>query len=116
MKSFPKFSFSVENKFTRKYVLHQIYLFILIFEGGTEVGWTPLSSVILWRRMLGIMGNINHIKDPEIHATVFKHLIELWQMLANVSTLRFEAQIFFSFIFAIRSTYRISSNKRRGAY
>ena len=87
MKSFPKFFFSVENKFTGKYVLHQIYLFILIFEGGTEVGWTPLSSVILWRRMLGIMGNINHIKDPEIHATVFKHLIELWQMLANVSHL-----------------------------
>eukprot|EP00111_Clytia_hemisphaerica_P001577 TCONS_00004492-protein len=55
-----------------------------VIEGGTEVGWTPLSSVILWRRMLGIMGNINHIKDPEIHATVFKHLIDLWQMLASI--------------------------------
>lgn len=60
-----------------------------VIEGGTEVGWTPLSSVILWRRMLGIMGNVNHIKDPEIHATVFKHLIELWRMLAIVSVFLF---------------------------
>lgn len=56
-----------------------------VIEGGTEVGWTPLSSVILWKRMLGIMGNVNEIKDAEIHGCVFKHLIEIWLMLENVS-------------------------------
>jgi len=35
--------------------------------------------------MLGIIGNINHIRDSEIHACVFKHLIELWQMLEMVT-------------------------------
>ena len=66
-----------------------------VIEGGTEVGWTPLSSVILWRRMLGIMGNVNHIKDTEIHATVFKHLIELWRMLATVSSPILVVSLFF---------------------
>lgn len=58
-----------------------------VIEGGTEVGWTPISSVVLWKRMLGVMGNINDIKDPIIHGSVFKHLIEIWLMLENVSGL-----------------------------
>lgn len=56
-----------------------------VIEGGTEAGWSPLSSVVLWKRMLGIMGNINDIKDSQIHGCVFKHLIEIWLMLENVS-------------------------------
>lgn len=55
-----------------------------VIEGGTEQGWTPLSSVVLWQRMLGILGNVNNIKDSEIHGCVFKHLIELWLMLETI--------------------------------
>ena len=60
-----------------------------VIEGGTDPGWTPLSSVVLWRRMLGILGNINNVKDAEIHGSVFKHLIELWLMLETVKTILF---------------------------
>ena len=76
-----------------------------VIEGGTEVGWTPLSSVILWRRMLGIMGNVNHIKDPEIHATVFKHLIELWRMLAIVRIFSIIFSFFYFLLFVVSCFY-----------
>ena len=56
-----------------------------VIEGGTIEGWTKLSSVILWKRILGILGNVNDVRDPEIHANIYKHLIELWQMLEVVS-------------------------------
>lgn len=36
--------------------------------------------------MLGILGDVNTIKDPEIHAQVFDYLCELWQNLAKVRT------------------------------
>ena len=55
-----------------------------VIEGGMEHGWTQVSSVILWRRVLGILGNINNIKDSEMHGLVFKNLIEFWQMLEMV--------------------------------
>ena len=53
--------------------------------GGTEVGWTPVSSVILWNRVLGILGNVNDIQDQEMHGLVFQHLIYLWELLETVS-------------------------------
>ena len=56
-----------------------------VIEGGIVEGWTPLSSVILWKRILGILGNVNDVRDAEIHACIFKHLIELWHMLETVS-------------------------------
>lgn len=55
-----------------------------VIEGGKVEGWTPLSSVILWKRILGILGNVNDIKDAEVHAMVFKHLIQLWEMLETI--------------------------------
>lgn len=42
--------------------------------GGTVRGWTPENSVIMWRRMLGLFGNINNIENPENHLIAIKCL------------------------------------------
>ncbi|KAM9294425.1 ral GTPase-activating protein subunit alpha-1 [Gastrophryne carolinensis] len=55
-----------------------------VMAGGTVTGWQADVSVVLWRRMLGILGDINHITNPEIHAQVFDYLCELWQNLAKI--------------------------------
>lgn len=54
--------------------------------GGTLTGWHSDVATVMWRRMLGILGDVNSIKDPEIHAQVFDYLCELWQNLAKVNT------------------------------
>lgn len=42
--------------------------------GGNVRGWTPENSVIMWRRMLGLFGNINQFDDPENHLVAIKCL------------------------------------------
>jgi len=42
--------------------------------GGSVRGWTPENSVIMWRRMSGLFGNINMIDDPENHLVVMRCL------------------------------------------
>lgn len=54
--------------------------------GGSRTGWQADVATVMWRRMLGILGDVNSIKDPEIHAQVFDYLCELWQNLAKVGT------------------------------
>ena len=54
--------------------------------GGSLTGWHADVATVMWRRMLGILGDVNTIKDPEIHAQVFDYLCELWQNLAKVSS------------------------------
>lgn len=54
--------------------------------GGTLTGWHADVATVMWRRMLGILGDVNSIKDPEIHAQVFDYLCELWHNLAKVNT------------------------------
>ena len=48
------------------------------------LGWLPDVAVVLWRRMLGSLGNINTIQDPVIHAQIYKYLIELFEILAKI--------------------------------
>lgn len=38
--------------------------------GGTVRGWLPDVAVVLWRRMLGALGDVNQIDDPRLHAQV----------------------------------------------
>lgn len=57
--------------------------------GGTLTGWHADVATVMWRRMLGILGDVNSIMDPEIHAQVFDYLCELWQNLAKVKELNF---------------------------
>uniref|UniRef100_A0A8C1WRR3 Ral GTPase activating protein, alpha subunit 1 (catalytic) n=1 Tax=Cyprinus carpio TaxID=7962 RepID=A0A8C1WRR3_CYPCA len=55
-----------------------------VMAGGTLSGWHADVATVMWRRMLGILGDVNSIKDPEIHAQVFDYLCELWQNLAKI--------------------------------
>lgn len=55
-----------------------------VMAGGTLTGWHADVATVMWRRMLGILGDVNAIMDPEIHAQVFDYLCELWQNLAKV--------------------------------
>ncbi|XP_025946630.1 ral GTPase-activating protein subunit alpha-1 isoform X8 [Apteryx rowi] len=55
-----------------------------VMAGGTLTGWHADVATVMWRRMLGILGDVNNIMDPEIHAQVFDYLCELWQNLAKI--------------------------------
>ncbi|RMC08055.1 hypothetical protein DUI87_15528 [Hirundo rustica rustica] len=55
-----------------------------IIAGGSLIGWHPDSAAVLWRRILGILGDVNNIRSPKIHAKVFGYLYELWYKLAKI--------------------------------
>uniref|UniRef100_A0A2R8PKA9 Ral GTPase activating protein catalytic subunit alpha 2 n=1 Tax=Callithrix jacchus TaxID=9483 RepID=A0A2R8PKA9_CALJA len=55
-----------------------------IIAGGSLAGWHPDSAAVLWRRVLGILGDVNNIQSPKIHARVFCYLYELWYKLAKI--------------------------------
>ncbi|XP_043246445.1 ral GTPase-activating protein subunit alpha-1-like [Amphibalanus amphitrite] len=55
-----------------------------VMSGGTLRGWMPDVAVVLWRRMLGALGNVNHIQSPTVHAQVFDYLIELSETLVKI--------------------------------
>ena len=53
--------------------------------GGKIKGWLPDIAVIMWRRMLGALGDPNEVKNPQIHAAMFDYLVELGSVLIKVS-------------------------------
>ncbi|NWV28412.1 RGPA2 protein, partial [Origma solitaria] len=55
-----------------------------IIAGGSLIGWHPDSAAVLWRRIVGILGDVNNIQSPKIHAKVFGYLYELWYKLAKI--------------------------------
>ncbi|XP_077789672.1 ral GTPase-activating protein subunit alpha-2 isoform X2 [Podarcis muralis] len=55
-----------------------------IIAGGNLIGWHPDSAAVLWRRILGILGDVNSIQCPKIHARVFEYLFALWYKLAKI--------------------------------
>ncbi|KAM4723502.1 ral GTPase-activating protein subunit alpha-2 isoform 2-T2 [Anableps anableps] len=57
---------------------------VSIIAGGTLTGWHPDSAFVLWRRILGILGDVNNIRCPKIHAKVFSYLYDLWHKLAKI--------------------------------
>ncbi|XP_068195740.1 ral GTPase-activating protein subunit alpha-2 isoform X2 [Antennarius striatus] len=57
---------------------------VSIIAGGTLTGWHADSAFVLWRRILGILGDVNNIRCPKIHAKVFTYLYELWHKLAKI--------------------------------
>lgn len=63
-----------------------------VMAGGTLTGWHADVATVMWRRMLGILGDVNTIMDPEIHAQVFDYLCELWQNLAKVKKKRYKGR------------------------
>ncbi|XP_033736327.1 ral GTPase-activating protein subunit alpha-1-like isoform X2 [Pecten maximus] len=52
-----------------------------VLAGGAVIGWTPDVAVVMWRRMLGSLGNINQIEDGENHAIVYEELNFLLETL-----------------------------------
>ena len=42
------------------------------------------NAAAIWRRLLGVLGDVNKIKDPEIHVMVFNSLIDIWRTLHKV--------------------------------
>uniref|UniRef100_A0A3B4DNH4 Rap-GAP domain-containing protein n=1 Tax=Pygocentrus nattereri TaxID=42514 RepID=A0A3B4DNH4_PYGNA len=57
---------------------------ISIIAGGCLTGWHADSAFVIWRRILGILGDVNSIRCPRIHAKVFSYLYELWHKLAKI--------------------------------
>lgn len=55
-----------------------------VIAGGSVEGWLPDVAVVLWRRMLGALGNINTIADTVIHAQIYKYLIELYEIMVRI--------------------------------
>ena len=55
-----------------------------VIAGGTKRGWTDIAAAILWRQMIGILGNVNDIKKPNIHCEAVKCLAEVWEALYKV--------------------------------
>ena len=52
--------------------------------GGKRTGWSPDVAYVLWKRILGILGDVNEIDNPDIHARVFSYLHEQWETFYKV--------------------------------
>ena len=55
-----------------------------VMSGGAVKGWLPDVAVVLWRRMLGSLGDVNTIADTVIHAQIYKYLIELHDIMVKI--------------------------------
>ncbi|XP_071516521.1 ral GTPase-activating protein subunit alpha-1 isoform X2 [Panulirus ornatus] len=55
-----------------------------VMSGGTVRGWLPDVAVVLWRRVLGLLGDPNDVASPLIHAQIFKYLSELMDTLVKL--------------------------------
>ncbi|XP_046445727.1 ral GTPase-activating protein subunit alpha-1-like isoform X1 [Daphnia pulex] len=52
--------------------------------GGKAKGWLPDVAVVMWRRMLGALGDPNEVRNPQIHAAIFDYLVELGSILIKI--------------------------------
>jgi len=57
-----------------------------VIEGGHIKGWLPNVAAILWKRMLGILGNVNDFTNPKTHAHFYQVLGDIWKTLIKVLT------------------------------
>ncbi|KAK3931767.1 Ral GTPase-activating protein subunit alpha-2 [Frankliniella fusca] len=55
-----------------------------VMAGGAEKGWLPDVAVVLWRRMLGALGDVNRLADPALHAQVFDYLVDLNDTMVKI--------------------------------
>ncbi|CAL8089966.1 unnamed protein product [Orchesella dallaii] len=55
-----------------------------VIAGGPVKGWLPSVAAILWRRMLGILGNVNDFTNPKTHAHFFQVLTDIWNTLLKI--------------------------------
>lgn len=55
-----------------------------ILSGGTARGWLPDVAAVMWRRMLGALGDVNKILNPKLHAQVFQYLVNMTESLIKI--------------------------------
>ncbi|XP_015587095.1 ral GTPase-activating protein subunit alpha-1 isoform X3 [Cephus cinctus] len=55
-----------------------------VMAGGGVRGWLPDVAVVLWRRMLSALGDVNNIQDPALHGQVMDYLVQLTQTLIKI--------------------------------
>ncbi|XP_014609505.1 PREDICTED: ral GTPase-activating protein subunit alpha-1 isoform X3 [Polistes canadensis] len=55
-----------------------------VMAGGGVRGWLPDVAVVLWRRMLSALGDVNNIQDPLLHGQVMDYLVQLTQTLIKI--------------------------------
>ncbi|XP_011301901.1 probable Rho GTPase-activating protein CG5521 isoform X2 [Fopius arisanus] len=55
-----------------------------VMAGGNVRGWLPDVAVVLWRRMLSALGDVNNIEDPVLHGQVMEYLVQLTQTLIKI--------------------------------
>lgn len=48
-----------------------------VITGGSYKNWSPDSAVILWRRMLAVLGDINGFKNPHLHTLAIQCLAKI---------------------------------------
>ena len=47
-------------------------------------GWSPDLAAVLWRRVVGLLGNPNRFKSAVLHEAAFKCLTRVWEDLLKV--------------------------------
>ncbi|XP_065324936.1 ral GTPase-activating protein subunit alpha-1-like isoform X2 [Gordionus sp. m RMFG-2023] len=52
--------------------------------GGVVTGWNAISATLLWKRMLGILGNVNTLGDQKIKLRFANYLSELYDRLLKI--------------------------------
>ncbi|XP_044599551.1 ral GTPase-activating protein subunit alpha-1 isoform X3 [Cotesia glomerata] len=55
-----------------------------VMAGGGVRGWLPDVAVVLWKRMLSALGDVNNIQDPILHGQVMDYLIQLSNTLVKI--------------------------------
>ncbi|KAG7202596.1 hypothetical protein KM043_009788 [Ampulex compressa] len=55
-----------------------------VMAGGGVRGWLPDVAVVLWRRMLSALGDVNNIQEPHLHGQVMDYLVQLTQTLIKI--------------------------------
>nr|XP_012235834.1 PREDICTED: probable Rho GTPase-activating protein CG5521 isoform X9 [Linepithema humile] len=55
-----------------------------VMAGGGVRGWLPDVAVVLWRRMLSALGDVNNIHDPVLHGQVMDYFVQLTQTLIKI--------------------------------
>ncbi|GAB0092803.1 Probable Rho GTPase-activating protein CG5521 [Sergentomyia squamirostris] len=55
-----------------------------ILAGGSARGWLPDVAAIMWKRMLGALGDVNQIQSPKLHAQIFRHLVDMTSSLIKI--------------------------------
>lgn len=67
-----------------------------VLAGGTVQGWLPDNAVVLWKRMLGILGDVNQITDPENHVLVYEELSKILDTLHKVGCSMYNPSLYIS--------------------